>query len=138
MKRSTILIALVALLVSTLAGGAVADEKATGLERAAQATLQGLAKSQGKATEAPGQINRAKGLQDQSEKLTGRKRAVAAITAAIERGNGNGNAFSRGNEVHEILAEGNIPGEMKEENHGQAVRELVHSFNELRKAGRDS
>lgn len=141
MKRAAALVTLVGLLVGTLTTAAVADdEKPTGLDRAAQATLQGLEKSQGKAAEAPGQVNRANGLRDKGDKLTGRERAAAAIGAAIERGNGNGNAYGRGNAayVHEILAAGGIPGQMKEANHGQMVKELVHAYNELRKAGDDS
>jgi hypothetical protein len=141
MKRAAILITLVGLLFGTLAASAVADdEKLTGLDRARQATLQGLEKSQGKAAEAPGQVNRAKGLRDKGEKLTGHERAAAALGDAIDRGNGKGNAFGRGNAayVHEILAGGGIPGQMKDGNHGQRVKELVHAYNEMRKAGDDS
>ncbi len=140
MKRSVVVLALVGLLVGMLATVAVAEEKATGLERAAQATLQGLENSQGKAADAPGQVNRARGLNKQGDKLTGRERAREVIAAAMDRGNGNGNAFGRGHalDVHSILAAGEIPGQMNEANHGQAVREMVHSFNELRKASKDS
>lgn len=74
------------------------------------------------------------------DKLTGRERAAEVIAAAIARGNGNGNAFGRGHAlwVHEMLAAGDIPGQIKEEGHGHAVREMVHAFNELRKASDDS
>lgn len=141
MKRVLIPVALASLLIGVLATAATADDaRTTGLDRAAEATLQGLEKSQGKAAEAPGQINRAKGLRDKGDKLTGRDRAAAAIAAAIERGNGNGNAYGRGNAtyVQEILAAGGIPGQLKEANHGQQVKELVHGYNELRKADPDS
>jgi hypothetical protein len=140
MRRVSILVLTVGLIVGALATAAIAQEKATGIDRALQATLQGLEKSQGKAAEAPGQINRAKGLRDKGEKLTGHDRAAAAIAGAIERGNGQGNAHGRGNAayVHEILAAGGIPGQMKEANHGHSVRDLVHAYNELRKAGGDS
>lgn len=139
MKRILAVVGLVALLSTVVLGAVVADEKATGLERAAQATQQGLEKSQGNASEAPGQVNRANGL-NKDGKLTGRDRAAAAIAAAMERGNGNGNAFGRGNAayVHEILANGGIPGQMETTNHGQTVKDLVHAFNELRKADGDS
>jgi hypothetical protein len=126
-----------ALFLALFATAAVADEheKFTGLERAAQATMHGLEKSQGKAAEAPGQVNRAKGLDKDGEKLTGHERAAAAIAAALAPGNGNGNAFGRGHaaEVLGILL-GEIPGELNELNHGQTVREMVHAYNELRKA----
>ena len=83
MKRTLTLLAVATVLVGTVAAAAIADEpKLTGLDRAAQATLQGLEKSQGKAAEAPGQINRAKGLHGDADKLTGRERATAAIAAA--------------------------------------------------------
>jgi hypothetical protein len=132
--RKTLVVGVVAALFAALfAIAAVAQEKATGLERAAEATMQGLEKSQGNSAEAPGQANRASGLDKQGEKLTGRERAAAAIAAAI--GNGNGNAYGRGNStwVHEMLAAGEIPGQIKEQNHGHAVRDMVHAFNELRK-----
>ncbi len=135
--RKTLVVGVVAALFAALfAIAAVAQEKATGLERAAEATMQGLEKSQGKSADAPGQANRASGLDNQGEKLTGRERAAAAIAAAIARGNGNGNAYGRGNStwVHEMLAACEIPGEIKEQNHGHAVRDMVHAFNELRKS----
>ena len=140
MKRFITASVVAALLVGSLTAVAAADEHASGLERAAEATMQGLEKSQGKAADAPGQQNRAKGLEKQSDKLTGRERAAASIAAALERGNGNGNAHGRGRAayVHEILARGEIPGQIDEQNHGQAVREMVHAFNELRRSEKDS
>ena len=128
----------VAVFVTLFPAAAVADEheKLTGLERAAEATVQGLAKSQGRAAEAPGQENRAQGLEKQGDKLTGRERAAAAITAALARGNGNGNAFGRGHAADVLgILQGELPGELNERNHGQAVREMVHAYNELRRAG---
>ena len=139
MKRMFAVAVAAAVFMALFAPAALADEheKLTGLERAAQATLQGLEKSQGKAADAPGQVNRAKGLDKQGDKLTGRERAAEAIAAAMARGNGNGNAYGRGNSawVHEMLAAGEIPGQIKEQNHGHAVRDMVHAFNELRKSG---
>ena len=140
MTRFVVIAAVASLLVAALAAVAVADKHATGIERAKEATLQGLEKSQGKAAEAPGQVNRAKGLENKEDKLTGRERAAAAIAAAMERGNGQGNAYGRGNAayVHEILASGEIPGQIERLNHGQQVKEMVHAYNELRKAAKDS
>lgn len=138
MRRHLALTVAVALFVALFATAASAEEKLTGLDRAKQATLQGLEKAQGKADEAPGQANRARGLDP--DKLTGRERAAEVIAAAIGRGNGNGNAFGRGHSlwVYEMLAAREIPGQIQEENHGHAVREMVHAFNELRKASDDS
>jgi len=139
-KRILILIVLAGLFVGMLITAAGANDHVTGLERAAQATLQGLEKSQGKSADAPGQENRARGQSNKGDKLTGRERAAAVIAAAMERGNGNGNAHGRGNaaRIHEILASGDIPGQIDEQNHGRAVRDMVHSFNELRKANNGS
>lgn len=129
-----------AMFIALFATAAMAEVHSTGLERAAEATLQGLEMSQGKSADAPGQVNRAKGLNNQGDKLTGRARAFAAITAALERGNGNGNAYGRGHAIYvlQILIDGGIPGELKTENHGQAVRDMVHAFNELRKSQESS
>ena len=140
MRRVPTIAVVAAVLAAMFATVAVAQEKATGLERASQATMQGLEKAQGNATDAPGQSNSAGGLDTQDEKLTGRERAAASIMAAMTRGNGNGNAYGRGNStwVHEMLAAGLIPGEVKEENHGHRVRDMVRAANELRKSLRDS
>lgn len=138
MRRALVLSLAASMFIAVFATAAVADEheKLTGLERAAQATMQGLEKSQGKAADVPGQVNRARGLDKDDEKLTGRERAAAVIAAAIARGNGNGNAFGRGHaaEVLGILL-GEIPGELNTLNHGQTVRAMVQAYNELRKAG---
>ena len=124
-----------ALFVSSLAMTVSAEEHATGLARAAEATMQGLEKSQGNAVDAPGQENRAQGLNNQGEKLTGRERAAQAIAAALDQGNGNGNAFGRGHAlyIHQIFI-GAIPEVLDQANHGQQVREMVHAFNELRRS----
>lgn len=136
MKRTLALSIASAVFISVFALAAVAGEHPTGLERASQATLQGLEKSQGNSANAPGQVNKAGGLKNQDGKLTGRERAAAAIAAAMDRGNGNGNGFGRGNAVyiHEILAAGQIPGQLDDTNHGTSVREMVHAFNELRRS----
>lgn len=117
--------AVAAVLAVVPSGAAAEEEKATGLERAAQATMQGLEKSRGKAGEAPGQANRARGHDKQGDKPTGRARAAQAIEAAIARGNGNGHAWGRGHAL-DVLADVNI------ENHGQKVRAMVHAYNKLR------
>jgi len=125
MRRLLVVAAATVVLMAASSSGAAAQEKATGLERAAQATMLGLEKSQGKANEAPGQANRAKG-HDKEERTTGRDRALQAIEAAIARGNGKGNAWGRGH-APDVLAELEI------ENHGEEVREMVHAYNALRK-----
>ncbi len=137
MRSGRFALLVVAVFVTSFPAAATAEEheKLTGLERAAQATLQGLEKSQGRAAEAPGRENRARGLDEQKDKVTGRERAAAAIAAALARGNGAGNAFGRGHaaDVLGILL-GELPGELNEANHGQAVREMVHAYNAIRKA----
>ncbi len=131
MRRTAVLIAAGMLALTVVAPSASAHEGATGLDRAAHAALEGLAKAQ-KTAFAHGQPD----ASDAGHGLTGRERAVAAISKAMERGNGNGNAYGRGNAlyVHSILSGGGIPGQMDDENHGQAVSALVHAYNELRKA----
>ena len=77
---------------------------------------------------------------DVPEKVTGRERAAQAIAAALERrgdegeDGGNGHGWGRGHSaaVHEILAAGGSPSEIAGE-HGQAVREMVHAYNALKK-----
>ncbi len=144
MRKVLAISVVAALFVSSLALTVSAEEHATGLARAAEATMQGLAKSQANAADAPGQANRAQGLENQGEKLTGRERAVQAIAEALAealgRENGNGNAFGRGHAlyVHQILAGDGIPEELNEANHGQQVREMVHTFNELRRSQESS
>lgn len=140
LRRLFSLSVVAAVFVALFAVAAMADEheKLTGLERAMEATMQGLEKSQGKAADAPGQANRAKGLNKDGDKLTGRERAAAAIAIALARGNGNGNAFGRGHAADVLgILQGELPAELGESNHGQTVREMVHAYNELRK-GDDS
>jgi len=105
---------------------ALAAENATGLDRAmevASSTLENALANAG-AGDAAAQESRVKGLE----------RAQAAIDAALARGNGNGNGFGRGHsaEVHAILLAGGSPSELAG-SHGQAVREMVHAYNALRK-----
>lgn len=134
MRPGLFVLLAVAVFVTSFPVAAIADEhdELTGLERAAQATLQGLEESQGRAAEAPGQENRARGLD--KDKVTGRERAAAAIAAALARGNGNGNAFGRGHAADILgILRGELPSELNETNHGQSVREMVHAYNALRK-----
>jgi hypothetical protein len=133
MRKVLAISVVAALFVSSLALTVSADEHVTGLARAAEATMQGLEKSQGNAAEAAG---RAQSLSNQGEKKTGRERAAQAISVALERENGNGNAFGRGYAayIHQILIEGAISEELDQANHGQQVREMVSTFNELRRS----
>ncbi len=125
---------------------ALASDHPTGLERASQATQQGLEKAQGHASAAPGQANRAQGLDkagkgssngNKKDKLRGLERAAAAINTALERGNGRGNAFGRGHaaDVHAILLAGGSPSEIAGE-HGAAVSAMVRAYNQLKRAER--
>ncbi|MCZ6663279.1 MAG: hypothetical protein O6951_10225 [Actinobacteria bacterium] len=140
MRKCLAISVVTALFVSSLAMTVSAEEHAIGLARAVEATMQGLAKSQANAADAPGQANRAQGLDNQGEKKTGRERAAQAISVALERENGNGNAFGRGYAayIHQILIEGAISEELDQANHGQQVREMVHTFNELRRSQESS
>jgi hypothetical protein len=98
-------------------------DHATGLERAREVAAEG--------------IETARGLMNAHnvDKATGLERAREAIAAAMERGNGNGHAWGRGHSaaVHEIKANGGSPSDLP--SHGQAVREMVRAYNELRRQG---
>lgn len=115
MRRGLVATVVAALLVATLP--ALAVERPTGLERALQVASSTLENATGGA---PDHV------------VEGRERAKAAIDAALARGNGNGNAFGRGHaaDVLAILAAGGSPSELS--SHGEAVRDLVHAYNELR------
>lgn len=128
MKRSLI-VAIAAALVFT-ALPAFAGENATGLARALQVANSTMERAQ--------QNAQSDDVAVIDNTLKGRERAKAAIDKALARGNGNGNAFGRGRaaEVHAILLAGGSPSELA--NHGQAVKELVHAYNALRKELRGS
>lgn len=142
--------------VPALAGS---EDKATGLERARQATMQALEFAADDAGEAPpavppGQGNEkpAKGAADNGkrgkgnagkgnardgevEKVTGRARAAAAIASALARGNGNGNGFGRGHalEVIDLLLADQTPDALEtDENHGAEVSAMVRAYNALK------
>ena len=140
MRKVLVTSVVTALLVSSLAMTVSADEHATGLARAAEATMQGLENSQGNAADALGHVNRVQGLNNQGEKKTGQERAAQAISVALERenGNGDGNAYAYGRGyaayIHQILIEGAISEELDQANHGQQVRGMVHAFNEQRRS----
>ena len=100
MRKCLAISVVTALFVSSLALTVSAEEHATGLVRAAEATMQGLENSQGNAVDPPSQANRAQGLDNQGEKLTGRERAVegkaAPLAAALGRVTGKRNPIGRG------------------------------------------
>jgi len=125
MKRLAVVFTVVALIVAFALPAFGAPGHATGLERAREVAARG--------------VETAKGLTNgpNADRATGLERAAEAIAAALERGNGNGNAYGRDNSaaVHQILANGGSPSEIAGE-HGQAVRDMVHAYNELRKQNR--
>lgn len=124
-KRLGVLIAVVTLIAVLAAPAFGAPDHATGLERAREVAARGVETAQGLKND------------HDPDRATGLERAAEAIAAALERDNGNGNAFGRGHSaaVHEILAEGGSPSEIAGE-HGQAVREMVRTYNALRKQNR--
>ncbi len=134
MNRVLVVVGVVVSLVGLSAVAVAASEHSTGLDRALEATAQGLEKAQGRVAEAKGQQNRAKGLGNAGnlDELTGLERAAQAIDDALARGNGRGNAFGHGHAaaVHGLLLVGESPSQIAGE-HGEAVQSLVHAFNEL-------
>lgn len=121
-RRVVTLVAAVALLVASAVPALAGDALSTGLERAREVAAEGLEKAQ--------QLSHG----PDGDEATGLQRAAEAITAALARGNGTGHGYGRGHAatVLEILAAGGTPSEIAGE-HGAAVRQLVHAYNELRK-----
>lgn len=121
MRRITVALALAALMVVTALPAMAQPDHATGLERAREVAAQG--------------VETAAGLTNpqNADRATGLERAAEAIAAARDRGNGNGHAWGRGNAqaVQDIKANGGSPSDRP--NHGQAVREMVQTYNALRK-----
>ena len=129
--RLVVAVATAAIAVTTLAPlTAAAAPPDHVLERAREAVTIGVDKARGMSADAPGQVNRAKGLD----------RAAEAIAAAAERkaarsdgaGPGKGNAFGRGRsaEVAAVLLEGGSPSELP--SHGQRVSALAKAFANLK------
>jgi hypothetical protein len=118
--------------MSVLAPAAVATPDETTLQRALEAVEIGKEKAKGMAVDAPGQENRARGLE----------RAAAAIAAAAERkaareeattaGDGPGRGLGRGHaaDVHEILLGEGSPSDLPP--HGETVRGLAHAFDTVK------
>ncbi len=145
MTRRLLTIAIVTVLsVATAAPVMAQEEKATGLERAREASMKALDHANARAIEArggklpPGLAKADKANKgNKADKLTGRERAAASIAAALERGNGNGNGFGRGHsaEVLGLLLAGESPAALESgENHGARVSAMVKAYNELKKA----
>jgi Tfp pilus assembly protein FimT len=120
-RRLGIVIAVVAVLVPVAIPAFAQPDHATGLERAREVAAEGIEVARGLA-QGPN-----------ADRATGLERAAQAIAAAMERGNGRGHAWGRGNSaaVHDIKANGGSPAAAG--NHGQAVREMVQAYNALRK-----
>lgn len=129
-RRMILLTAGSVLAMSVLAPVAGATPPDHVLVRAREAVAIGQEKAMGMALEAPGQENRAKGLE----------RAAVALAAAAERAAeraegatpGNGNAFGKGHaaEVHAILLAGGSPSDLP--SHGEAVSGLAKAFGKVK------
>ena len=121
------------LLVTVAPAAGAQEEHLTGLGRAREATVHGLEKSRGASADAPGQANRARGLDP--ERARGRERAAEAVQNALERAEqrGQGNGFGRGHaaEVHAILTAGGSPSELAGQ-HADNVHDLVDAYNALK------
>lgn len=149
-RLAGIAVAAAVVMVTPSAGVAQTEDKATGLDRAREATAQGLERARGMAGDAPGQVNRARGLDP--DRARGLDRAAEAIERARDRaderargngqaegqGKGRGNAFGRGHaeEVHRVLAGGGSPSELAGQ-HSDKVRTLVEAYNELKRSAGD-
>ena len=129
--RVTLLVATVATL-SVVVPAASAAQPDDVLQRAREAVEIGRTKAQGLAEEAPGQDDRARGLDRAAEALeaaAARKAARAQATADGERpGRGLGRGHSA--EVHAILLEGGSPSAMPP--HGQTVSAMANAFETIK------
>lgn len=129
LRRTLIAATAIATLLTSVNAAAAQPSEATGLDRAREAAFQSFDRAK---ASAPGQANRARGLDE--ERLRGLERAAEARNAAAEAGanaagaeaSSNGNAFGRQVTVED------------EKNRGQAVRALVHARNAARPADGDS
>ena len=124
MRRFGVVFAVAAVAVSSALPALAQPDHATGLDRAREVAAKGVETANG-LTQGPN-----------ADKATGLERAAQAIAAALERGNGQGHAWGRGNSaaVHEMKANGGSPSDLG--SHGQAVREMVQTYNALRKQNR--
>jgi hypothetical protein len=120
MKRFGVVFAVAAVAVSSALPALAQPDHATGLDRAREVAAKGVETANGLTQGA------------NADKATGLARAAEAIAAALERGNGQGHAWGRGNSaaVHAMKANGGSPSDLS---HGQAVREMVQTYNALRK-----
>jgi hypothetical protein len=120
-KRFAVVVAAVAVALTSALPALGQPTHATGLERAREVAARGVETAQGLTQGA------------NAERATGLERAAEAIAAALERGNGEGYAWGRGHSaaVHDLMANGGSPSELA--GHGQAVSEMVHAYNTLRK-----
>ena len=123
MRRFGVVLTVAAVAVSSALPALAQPDHATGLDRAREVAAQGVETANG-LTQGPN-----------ADKATGLDRAAEAIAAALERGNGQGHAWGRGNSaaVHEMKANGSHP---EPGSHGQAVRDMVQTYNALRKQNR--
>jgi hypothetical protein len=127
-----ILVAAALLVISLVVPAASATPSEDTLATARAAVTVGKEKAKGHSAEAPGQENRARGLE----------RAEAAIAAAAERkaardgaaadGEKPGRGLGRGHaaEVHAILLAGGSPSELP--SHGEMVSGLARAFDKVK------
>lgn len=129
-RRRTILLAAASvLLLSAVMPAASATPPEDVLEHARKAVTIGQEKAMGMAAEAPGQVNRARGLQRAAQALA--DAALRKAERAENDSNGNGRALGKGHadEVHAYLLEGSSPSELPA--HGETVRALAHAYQQV-------
>lgn len=128
--------ALAAVLAATTVLGPIASAQPSEdvLDQARAAVQIGQEKARGMSHDAPGQENRAQGLERAAEAI------AAAADRAAERGAisnpGQGNALGRGRSamVHAALLAGGSPSDLP--SHGASVSAIAHAFAQMKAADR--
>jgi hypothetical protein len=117
---------------SLIAPAASAKPPADKLEHARTAVAIGQEKAKGHAAEAPGQENRARGMERAEAAIAAAAERKAARDAAKAEGDKPGRGLGRGHavDVHAALLAGGSPSELP--SHGETVSGLAHAFDKVK------
>lgn len=131
-RRSVIMTAAALLVISLIVPPASATPSEDTLATARAAVTIGQEKAKGHSAEAPGQQNRARGLERAESAIAAAAERKAARDAAKAEGDKPGRGLGRGRaaEVHAILLAGGSPSELP--SHGERVSGLARAFDKVK------
>ena len=136
-RRHRFAVVTVAALLGTslIVPSAIAKPPADKLERARSAVTTGQENAKGLAkghAEAPGQEDRARGLERAQKAITAAAERKAERDTAKPEGDKPGRGLGRGHaaDVHEYLLAGHSPSELP--SHSEAVSLMVHAFDKVK------